>query len=140
MPLLKLGLYQKKLPKLKDLLPQFDQYLEVALTTARERLPQDFDIVPAQAAKKLHVPEGLAFGLLMIAEEAGIVQSHYQIYCPTTDNFLAEFESQDETPAKIECPYHDSETIHESDEYFLEVVFRFKPHVLETNRAVAAHS
>jgi len=141
MPLLKLGHYQKKFPELKDLLPKFDSYLEAALSASHEKGAKDFDIVPAQVAKNLHIKEGLALALLMLAEDAGIVESAYQVYCPTTDNFLGEYKSLKEIPKEIECPFHDPERVHSSDEYFVEVVFHFAPQFFsEKKRAIAAHS
>jgi hypothetical protein len=140
MPLLKLGHYQKKFPELKDLLPKFDSYLEAALSAAQEKGAKDVDIVPAQVAKKLGIKEGLALALLMLAEEEGVVESAYQLFCPTTDNFLGEYKSLKDTPAQIECPYHSRETVHDSDEYLVDAVFHFAPQFFEEKNALAVHS
>ena len=140
MPLLKLEHYLKKFPELKDLLPKFDSYLQSMLSGAQSQEPRVVDILPAHLAKKLHVKEGLALALLMLAEEEGIVQSAYQVYCPTTDNFLGEYKSLSDIPKKIECPYHDRVTVHDSEEYLVDVVFHFAPLVLGEKNALAVHS
>jgi len=140
MPLLRLDYFQKKFPELKDLLPKFDSYLETKLSEAREKAAKDFDIVPAQLAKKLQIKEGLALALLMLAEEKGIVESAYQAFCPTTDNFLGEYKELKDVPKHIECPYHDREISHDSDHYFVDVVFHFAPQFFEEKEALAVHS
>ena len=140
MPLLKLERYQRKFPELKDLLPKFDSYLEAVLSAAQEKVAKDFDIVPSQVAKKLRIKEGLALALLMLAEEEGIIESAHQVYCPTTDNFLGEFRSLKDIPKQIECPYHSRETIHDSDECLVDVVFHFAPQFFEEKNALAMHS
>jgi hypothetical protein len=140
MPLLKLEHYQKKFPELRDLLPKFDSYLEAILSEAQEKGAKNFDIVPAQVAKKLNIKEGLALALLMLAEEEGIVESSYQVYCPTTDGPLGEYKSLGDIPKQIECPYHDRATVHDSYEYLVDVVFHFEPRFVEKKMAMAVPS
>ena len=140
MPLLALENYQKKYPELKDLLPKFDSYLEDQLAKAQSEGELELDIVPARVAKDLGIREALALALLMIADDARVIDPVYQVYCPTTDNFLKEYRTLKEIPKRLDCPFHDPPVTHTSGEYLVDLVFRFAPQVLEEKKSIAVHT
>ena len=120
--------FRKDYPQLSDLLSQFQLYLGREFDRAERTNPglPPHDIRPSHLSTTLHIDEGLALSLLMLAHEAGLVFPEYKIYCPETDNFLGAYPSLAALPPSINCPYHDDGEIeHNKTEYLTEVVFHF---------------
>lgn len=130
MPFPELEQYKRQSPRLANELSQLELYLREVLD---RRVPNAkgfdhsaYDIIPILVAKRLGIDEGLALVLLGYAEEAGIIVHHYDVYCPTTENFLQRFESKEDLPEYIHCRYEER-TEHSIHEYFVELVFTFSP-------------
>ena len=92
-------------------------------------------IVPIIFANKLSINEQLAITLLKIADKAGLVTPSYKIYCKESDSNIAKFATLKEIPAKVFCPYHDTE--HDSDDYEIELVFYLTKEFRERYKKVA---
>jgi hypothetical protein len=132
MPFPELEQYKRQSPRLADQLSELEVYLDEVLD---RRVPYSkgldhaaYDIVPILVAQRLGIDEGLALVLLRIFDEAGIIFPRYYVYCPNTENFLAAFNSVDDLPESIHCPYEER-TKHSIDEYFVNLVFNFSPRV-----------
>ena len=135
MPFLELENYRSRYPKLSELISRLQVYLDRELERTFEQLKNPslplHDIRPEHLSIKLSIDEGLSLTLLMIAEDAGLVERSYKIYCPDTDNFLGEFPSIESIPVTVRCPYHEfGEIDHDTNECLLDVVFHFTEQVL----------
>lgn len=135
MPFLELESYRSKYPQLSELIAHLQVYLERELERTIEQLRNPrlplHDVRPAHLSTKLSVDEGLALTLLMMAEDAGLVEHSYKIYCPGTNNFLGEYPLLESIPTTVRCPYHEfGEIDHDENEYLLDAVFHFTERVL----------
>lgn len=135
MTFLELESYRNKYPQLSELISSLQVYLERELQRTIEQLKSTrlplHDVRPAHLSTKLSIDEGLAFTLLMMAEDAGLIEHSYKIYCPDTDNFLGEYQALKFVPTTVRCPYHElGEIDHNENEYLLDVVFHFTERVL----------
>lgn len=118
--------------KIKVLLPKLDQYLQKELGRKKtDKKEPTRDIVPNTLAKTLKIDEAVALALLMIYENAGVVQPNYYVLCPETDNFLGTFKSPRDLPEIIYCPYHDPPKEHDKSEYYVDLIFRFTPKAMK---------
>ncbi|GAG20045.1 unnamed protein product [marine sediment metagenome] len=115
--------YKRQYPALNLQLSILESYLLDLLAR-----PMSPDVVPALVAKKVSSDEGLALALLMLAQEADLIEPRYVIYCSETENFLSEYRSLKKVPSKVFCPYHDRE--HGSGDYYVELTFRFTPRAM----------
>lgn len=123
MHFLELEQYKVQYPSLSTLLSSLDDYLGQLLAA-----PAPYDIAPPLVAKSISIDEGLALALLMLVQEAGLIEPRYLIYCKDTENAIAAYESPDDVPGTIFCPYHDKE--HDLSEYYIELTFQFTPKFL----------
>ncbi len=113
-----LRMLEHKYPKLGILLSKLESYLfELSVIKSNP------DIVPVLLAKKLSIDEGLALTILMLSDEAGLLEPGYQVYCAKTDSYLEEFPRLKDIPSNIFCSY-DNE-YHDSQNYEVELVFHF---------------
>jgi len=124
---------KSRYPHLADLLTALEAYLDEVL---HRSVPNAggydhaaFDVVPILVAKGLGIDENLALVLLNRAEEGGVLVRQYHVYCPITDGYIQAFNSEDNLPHTIECPFEDR-TEHSIDEYFVELVFNFSHTIL----------
>jgi len=114
MRFLELEQYKVKYPQLKHYLTSLDEYLSKASETGHE-------VVPALLAKKISSDEGLALALLMLADDAGIVRPRYYVYCDLKDAVISEYDTKDQIPERIYCPFDDEE--HSRQGFHVELVF-----------------
>lgn len=122
-PELKQKFEQKKAlyPALSPYLSPLDDYLQELADAS----PEPRDIVPPLVARRLSIDEGLALALLMLVNEAGLIEPQYLVYCTDTENYLESYASLKDVPPTVFCPYHDKE--HDSQEYYVELTFKFTP-------------
>lgn len=110
-------------PALSPFLLPLDDYLQELVTAS----PKPLDIVPPLVAIRLSINEALALALLMLVDEAGLIEPQYMVYCTATENYLESYASLEDVPEKVSCPYHDKEQEHNSQEYYVELTFKFTP-------------
>jgi hypothetical protein len=135
MPFPELDPYRHQLPQLSNALTQLESYLsEVFARPTRGGFDHAaHDIAPIQVANRLEVDEGLALVLLNCFKEAGIIDQHYDVYCPVTELFVDRFSSKTNLPAVIRCPFEVA-TEHTIDDYLVELVFSFSSRFVERHR------
>jgi hypothetical protein len=111
--------YRSQYPELSKHFEALGEYL-----TRIEKYPPDDSrraIIPAQLAQALRINEVTALALLYTGYQAGILVPRYRVYCEESSQFMAEFDSLEEIPPKILCPFHGVE--HNDEGYFKELVF-----------------
>lgn len=132
--------YKRQNPQLAELITELENYLDEILERSVSHSGDfnhaAFDIVPALVAKKLQIDEGYALALLKVFDETGILIPCYHVYCPNTANFLDSFNSVDDLPEYINCPFEER-TKHNIDEYFVELVFNFSKVALDHQLALS---
>jgi hypothetical protein len=127
--------FRLKEPRLTTAL--FDE-LEAFLSEVLTRRPwvahkhAAHDISSVIVANRLGVNEGVALLLLRYAEEAGIVMHRYDVYCPVTDLAVESFQFKSDLPKAITCPF-EAATEHTIQEYFVDLVFEFSDHFIESH-------
>src|SRR6266550_387969 len=102
--------YKREAPELADSLSHLEAYLEEVMSRPVRHQGLDqaaFDIVPRLVAKELGIDEGLALVLLRKFDQAGIIVPRYHLYCPNTGGFIGAFDSVDDLPERIDCPFED---------------------------------
>lgn len=129
--------YKKQSPHLADLLSQLEIYLADVLDRqvphAQNLNHAAHDIDPILVAQSLGIDEGLALVLLGKCEEAGIIVHCYHVFCPVTEIYIDAFDSKDDLPEYIQCPF-EVETEHSIDEYFIELIFNFSPSFIRDHK------
>jgi hypothetical protein len=141
MPFPELEKYKKQSPRLADQLSQLEVYLAEVLDRsvphAQNLDHSAFDIVPILVAQRLGIDEGLALVLLRVCEEAGIIIHRYHVFCPITENYIDAFDSKEDLPESIQCPF-EVETEHSIDEYFTELIFKFSFSFIRDHKLVVS--
>lgn len=103
--------------------------LEEILTEIRSREAPDnhaaHDVYPALVAKRLALPEKRVVELLDLGVEAGILSPREHVLCPQTSAFLGSFETEEQIPETVLCPYHDREVEHEAADLEVERFYHF---------------
>jgi hypothetical protein len=134
MPFPEIERFKKAEPKLAALLSRLETYLEQLLTrpaiiTADGGRPP-IDITTAAVAQQLEIDEGLALVLLGRFDEAGVLTTRYDAFCPRLNKHIATYGNVNELPDVINCTLED-ETTHTIHEYFIELVFMLSPSSVE---------
>jgi hypothetical protein len=141
MPFPELEQFKGNNPRLADQISQLELYLteilKRAIPYAKGLDHAAYDIVPILVAKALDIDEGLALVLLSYFEEANIIVHRYDVYCPTTENFIAKYESKEDLPDHIVCPF-EPRTEHSIREYFVELIFNFSPRIARNHQVAVS--
>jgi hypothetical protein len=111
-------------PLLSPYLSKLDDYLQELISAS----PEPRDIAPPLVAERLSINEGLALALLMLADEVGLIEPRYFVYCTETENYLESYSSLDDVPEKVFCPFHG--VAHNPQDYYVELTFQFTPKAL----------
>jgi len=120
-----------ELDRFRNRYPQLSSYIAAAEDYLQELLarPKPVEIVPSLVAQRLSVDEELVLSVLLLFDEAGIIEPRYQVRCSDSDGVLLEFKTLREIPERLYCPYHGRD--HDRSDYYVELVFIFRPSTIE---------
>jgi hypothetical protein len=143
MPFPQLHHYKLDIPEWSDKLTLLERFLDEVLHRAPTN-PREFfstvnhDIDPLWVSSILKISKSEAIALLYLCDKAGIVKPRFDVYCPTTEKYIDSYYSSSDLPSLIDCHWHEYETEHSVQDYYVNLFFEFTSQIVEGEFTLAA--